>query len=79
MAGLELSEMPPEMLAMIAKCTSLKCLDLSDNKFKELPMELSNLIKLKELILSENKLQAIPDKVLIFTLCTNNKTHAVQW
>jgi Leucine-rich repeat (LRR) protein len=35
-----------------------------NNEFKTLPGDLANLTKLKELVLSKNLLQSIPDKVL---------------
>merc|ERR1712070_1366802 len=63
-AGLEMDDGDDKAIAMIAQCTSLKCLDLSNNNFKAVPLQFATLTKLKELVLSKNKIQALPDQVI---------------
>lgn len=39
------------------------CLDLSENRLTELPSEISGLIALTDLLLSQNHLEVVPDSI----------------
>lgn len=41
----------------------LVCLDVSENQLTELPSEISGLIALTDLLLSQNHLDAVPDSI----------------
>lgn len=41
----------------------LVCLDLSENQLNELPSEISGLIALTDLLLSQNHLEMVPDSI----------------
>lgn len=72
-----LNGFPPEFKQLEG---NLRTLDLSDNKFVNLPNEISRFLQLKHLNLNKNKLIKIPDcigaltKLETLNLCHNNLT-----
>lgn len=71
----KLNEFPPGFLQLDS---NLRTLDLSDNKFVQLPAEISRFIHLKHLNLNKNKLTKLPDcigaltKLETLNACLNN-------
>ena len=70
-----LNDFPPGFLQLEG---NLRTLDLSDNKFITLPIEISRFIHLKHLNVNKNKLNKIPDcvgaltKLETFSMCHNS-------
>lgn len=73
----KLNEFPPGLVQLEA---NLRTLDVSDNKFVNLPNEISRFIHLKQLNLNKNKLAKLPDcigaltKLELFNASHNNLT-----
>lgn len=59
-AGLKLDLCPEQELGNLRQ---LVCLDVSENRLSELPTEISGLIALTDLLLSENVLEVLPDSI----------------
>lgn len=53
----------PSSLQELGNLRRLVCLDVSENKLEQLPGELSGLVALTDLLLSQNLLENIPDGI----------------
>lgn len=61
--GQDLTPSLPPSLQELGNLRRLVCLDVSENKLELLPSEISGLVALTDLLLSQNLLENIPDGV----------------